>query len=270
MTRRIPTKRWHPSALVSASMAAHAAAAALVAIRPGLWPWVLGGILVDHMALSASGLWPRSSLLGPNWTRLPPGAASGSIAITIDDGPDPEVTPGVIEILARYRAKATFFCIGERVAAHPQLARSIVSNGHAVENHSQHHLHRFALLGPAGMKAEISEAQQVIASVVGEAPRLFRPPAGLRNPFLDPVLARLGLQLASWTRRGFDTMARNPDIVLRRLIRGLQPGDIILLHDGNASRTPSGRPLILETLPALLEVIAAAGLTPVTLRSALR
>jgi peptidoglycan/xylan/chitin deacetylase (PgdA/CDA1 family) len=269
MTLSVPAKRWRPSALVSASIAAHAAAAALIAARPALWPWVLGGILLDHLALSASGLWPRSSLLGPNWTRLPPGAAPGSIAITIDDGPDPEVTPGVIEILERYGARATFFCIGERVAAHPELARSIVRSGHAVENHSQHHLHRFALLGPAAMKAEISQAQHVIASVVGEVPRLFRPPAGLRNPFLDPILARLGLQLASWTRRGFDTVARNPDIVLRRLTRRLQPGDIILLHDGNASRAPSGRPLILETLPALLEVIAAAGLTPVTLRSAL-
>lgn len=255
---------------MTASVGAHAAAGALAALRPALWPWALGAVALDHLALTAAGLWPRSTLLGPNWTRLPPGAATGSLAITIDDGPDPEVTPRVIEILAQYGARATFFCIGERVSAFPDLARSIVRSGHVVENHSQRHLHRFPLLGPAAMRAEIQRAQHTIATIVGDAPRLFRAPAGLRNPFLDPILAQLGLQLASWTRRGFDTVARRPDVVLRRLIRGLQPGDILLLHDGNAARTTSGRPLILETLPALLQAAAVARLTPVTLRSALR
>ncbi|MEO8314390.1 MAG: polysaccharide deacetylase family protein [Pseudomonadota bacterium] len=266
----IPEKRWRPSALVSASIAVHAAAAAMVVSRPALWPWAVGGVMFDHFVLTACGLWPRSSLLGPNWTRLPPWAAQGNVAITIDDGPDPEVTPRVLDILAKHGVQATFFCIGERVAAHPELTRTIVRSGHAVENHSQRHLHRFSLLGPRAMTAQISEAQDVIATALGEAPRFFRAPAGLRNPFLDPILARQGLQLASWTRRGFDTIARDSDVVLRRLVRGLHSGDILLLHDGNASRGPSGAPVILETLPALLESVAAASLTPITLRSALR
>ncbi|HXQ64445.1 MAG TPA: polysaccharide deacetylase family protein [Steroidobacteraceae bacterium] len=262
-----PRRRWRASRLVTASVAMHAAAVGAVALRPGLWPWALGGLIADHGLLTAAGLWPRSSLLGANLTRLPPPAAGRrEIAVTIDDGPDPDVTPGLLAILEQQQVRATFFCIGERVASNPDLARDIVRRGHAIENHSLRHLYRFPLLGPRAMADEISTAQQIIESTVGEAPQFFRAPAGLRNPFLDPILARLGLQLASWTRRGFDTVNDRPAEVLARLTRQLGPGDILLLHDGHAARTPSGRPVALEVLPALLEAIAAARLTPVVLR----
>ncbi|HZO20962.1 MAG TPA: hypothetical protein VFB37_00575, partial [Steroidobacteraceae bacterium] len=84
-----------------------------------------------------------------------------------------------------------------------------------------------------------------------------------------PVLARLGLRLASWTRRGFDTVNRDPQVVLAKLTRNLSARDILLLHDGHAARTPAGRPVILEVLPRLLEAFAAAELKPISLRSAL-
>src|SRR5262249_21758744 len=156
-------------------------------------------------------------------------AAAGAVAITIDDGPDPAVTPQVLDMLDQYRARATFFCIGERVQQHAQLAREIVSRGHPIENHSQHHLHRFSVLGPRGIAAEIARAQDTIETVTGQRPRFFRAPAGLRNPFLEPVLSRLGLQLTSWTRRGFDTVNPDAGVVFRRLARGLAGGDILLL-----------------------------------------
>jgi peptidoglycan/xylan/chitin deacetylase (PgdA/CDA1 family) len=191
------------------------------------------------------------------------------VAITIDDGPDPAITPRVLDLLDQHAAKVTFFCIGELVEQHPQVAREIVSRGHTIENHSQHHLHRFSVLGPRGMAAEISRAQDSIAAVTGQQPRFFRAPAGLRSPFLEPVLARLGLQLASWTRRGFDTVNPDADVVFRRLTQGLRAGDILLLHDGHAARTPGGTPVILDVLPRLLQAVSAARLTPVTLRSAL-
>ena len=261
--------RWRPSAFVGASLAAHAAAAALVVARPSLWPWAVGGLVADHAVLTASGLWPRSRLLGPNWVRLPPPAAARrEVALTIDDGPDPEVTPPLLDLLAEHHVRATFFCIGERVAVHAGLARDIVHRGHALENHSQRHARHFSALGPRAMMAEVARAQDQIASVVGEAPRFFRAPAGLRNPFLDPILARLGLKLASWTRRGFDTVTGRPGTVLARLVRDLGPGDILLLHDGHAARTPAGVPVALEVLPRLLAQIAAARLAPVTLRAA--
>ncbi|MBV9914512.1 MAG: polysaccharide deacetylase family protein [Sinobacteraceae bacterium] len=269
----LPTSRpWRPSALIVASALLHLAAIAVVTLRPHSWPWVLGILIIDHLLLTAAGLWPRSRLLGPNWTRLPGMGASpaaASVAITIDDGPDPIVTPRVLDVLDHYGARATFFCVGERVRQHAALAREIRARGHTIENHSQHHLHRFSILGPRAMAAEIVAAQTTIAAVVGEVPRFFRAPAGLRNPFLEPVLARLGLQLASWTRRGFDTVNTDPDIILRRLTRGLRAGDILLLHDGHAARTAQGEPVILAVLPRLLQQLAAAGLRTIALRGAM-
>jgi peptidoglycan/xylan/chitin deacetylase (PgdA/CDA1 family) len=264
------SRRWSPPPLLYVSAAVHLGAAAAALARPRMWPWALGAVALNHVALAAAGLWPRSQLLGPNWIRLPAhnGVAAG-VAITIDDGPDPAVTPQVLSQLAAHRAHATFFCVGERVERYADLAREIASRGHAIENHSQRHRHNFSLLGPGGMSAEISRAQDSILRVTGSRPRFFRAPAGLRNPFLDPVLTRLQLRLASWTRRGFDTVSTNADVVYRRLADSLQDGDILLLHDGNAARSRGGKPVILEVLPRLLDVLASKQLRPVTLRSAL-
>ena len=106
--------------------------------------------------------------------------------------------------------------------------------------------------------------------ISGQAPLFFRPPAGLRNTLLHPVLVHLGLRHASWTRRGFDTRETNPEVVLNKLTRRLKGGDILLLHDGNAARTIGGSPVILEVLPRLLDNLARANLRLVTLRSTLR
>jgi len=263
-------KRWKPSPLLGATALVHAGAAACWAARPQWWPWALGAVVANHLVLGGAGLWPRSHLLGPNWTSLPRDAAMrGGVAVTIDDGPDPEVTPRVLDVLDEHGAKASFFCIGERVSRYPALVQEAARRGHAIENHSQRHLSYFSVLGPRAMAREIESAQEQIGSVTGQLPRFFRAPAGLRNPFLDPVLARRDLQLASWTRRGFDTLNRQAGVVLRSLIRGISGGDILLLHDGHAGQTPSGVPLILEVLPRLLQELASAELTAVTLRSTL-
>ena len=263
-------KPWRPTPLFSGSAALHLAAVAATAVRPHVWPWALSAVVADHLLLAAVGLWPRSVLLGPNWTRLPEAeAARGAVAITIDDGPHPDITPQVLELLDEHEMKATFFCIGEKVRRYAEIAREIVHRGHAVENHSQRHIHNFSLLGPRRLTQEIGRAQESITAITGTRPMFFRAPAGLRNPFLDPVLSHLGLQLASWTRRGFDTVSRDADAILGKLTRHLGEGDILLLHDGHAGRARSGRPVILEVLPRLLTAVKEAGLRPITLRSAL-
>jgi len=257
------------SPVLSASAAVHLGAAAAVLAHPPTWAWALGAVAANHGVLAAAGLWPRSQLLGSNWVRLPADSgARGEVAITIDDGPDPEVTPQVLGQLAQHGARATFFCVGERVERHADIAREIVRCGHCIENHSQRHRHDFSLLGPRGMRDEIARAQDNIARLSGSTPRFFRAPAGLRNPFLDPVLASLALQLASWTRRGFDTVNGNADVVYRRLTHSLRGGDILLLHDGNAALGAAGRPVILDVLPRLLDRLRVLGLSPVTLRAA--
>ncbi len=293
---------WPVPAAVRASVAVHVAAAGAAGaalLWPAgwaeAWPWAAGAVLLNHAGLSAAGLWPRSALLGPNISRLPAAAAArGDIAITIDDGPDPEVTPAVLDLLAEHgKAKATFFCIAERAQAHPALTRRIVAAGHSVQNHSLRHRHNFSLLGPRGFEREIGAAQAMLADITGVQPHCFRAPAGLRNPLLDPVLHRLGLHLLSWTRRGYDTRTADPALVLRRLTHGraqglmqgltqrlsqgltqrlspgLSRGSILLLHDGHARRSAQGRAVLLDVLPALLQQCRAAGLTPVTLADAL-
>jgi peptidoglycan/xylan/chitin deacetylase (PgdA/CDA1 family) len=258
--------RWKPSPFIAASCAAHAAAAVGALAWPQHWPWFAGAVLGNQALLTGAGLLPRSDWLGPNITRLPAAAAArGEVALTFDDGPDPEVTPRVLDLLARHGARASFFCVGERVQRHRDLARAIAAAGHTIENHTQTHPNHFAALGPAGMRAQIRAAQASIADAVGRAPRFFRAVAGLRNPMLDPVLHAEGLRLAHWTRRGYDTREARADVVLRRLTRGLAAGDILLLHDGHCARDANGTPVVLAVLPRLLEIMNEKGMRPSSL-----
>lgn len=266
----MPSARWRPTLFIRVSVLLHVLAVACVVAAPGLWQWALGAVVANHLLVGTVGLWPRSDWLGPNWTRLPAAAtARGEIALTIDDGPDPVITPQVLDILDRHDARATFFCIGEKARRYPDLCRDIVRRGHRIENHSQHHRHHFSLMGMRSLMRELQAAQDTLTSITGQPPLFFRAPAGLRNPFLDPVLSRLGLTLASWSARGFDTRIGDAARVKSNLLRGLRAGAILLLHDGNAARTSEHRPVILEVLPELLESAAAARLRLVTLRHAL-
>lgn len=266
-----PVSRWKPTPTIVGSIGLHCAAGLGAFAAPHLWPWAAGAIAANHAFLGAVGLWPRSTLLGPNLTRLPEASrARREVAITFDDGPDPEVTPRVLDVLDAAGVRATFFCIAGAATRHADLCREIVRRGHAVENHSNgHRAGRFPFHGMAGFRAEISAAQAALVAATGTAPRFFRPPAGLRNPLLDPVLHELGLGLATWTRRGFDTVSGDAPLVAARLVRGLGAGDILLLHDGHSALASGGAPVVLEALPRVLEAIDREGLRPVTLRQAI-
>ncbi|MFA5170650.1 MAG: polysaccharide deacetylase family protein [Sulfuriferula sp.] len=261
---------WKPGRLIYLTLAIHATAVLVLLTTPQHWRWVLASLIANHLVLALVGLWPRSSWLGKNWTQLPDAAiARNEIALTIDDGPDPEVTPQVLDILARYGVHATFFCIGDVAQRYPALCRDIISRGHAIENHSQQHRYYFSLLGIKGLTREIQSAQTTLTAITGQPPLFFRAPAGLRNPFLDPVLYKLGLQLATWSVRAFDTRVGDADKVARTLVHGLRAGAIILLHDAHAARTATGEPVILKALPKVIDAALAAKLHFVTLRQAL-
>lgn len=263
--RRFPLNRF-----LIICIALHVGAIGLMLFNFAWWPWSVAIILATHAVIATAGLLPRSTLLGANLIRLPAAAIRrGEIAITIDDGPDPEVTSHILEILAAYNAKATFFCIGERAARHPELCRAIIAAGHHIENHGQRHRNYSSLFGPQGWLKEIGDAQTTLHNITGRYPVFFRALAGLRNPFLDPVLQRLGLCLASWTRRGYDTQTGNAERVLQRLTNNLRAGDILLLHDGNAAKSEMGTPVILAVLPQLLDELTKRNLKPVTLSDAL-
>jgi peptidoglycan/xylan/chitin deacetylase (PgdA/CDA1 family) len=261
--------RWWPSPLLAGSIGLFAVAIAATCIEPGLWRWALFAVVANHALLTVVGLWPRSRLLGPNLTRLPPAAAArGEIALTFDDGPDPELTPRVLDLLEARGVRATFFCIAEKAARHPELMREIALRGHEVENHSHFHSPAFAFLGLRGIRRDICAAQAILTETAGHPPRFFKPPMGFRSALLDPVLHDLGLRLVSWTRRGYDTRRGDAAKVAACLERGLAAGDILLLHDGHCARTPSGAPVVLEVLPRLLDAIQRQALRPVRLDQA--
>ena len=264
-----PAQRWKPTPLVAGSMGLHAVAGMSAFLGPEAWPWAIGALAANHVVLGAIGLWPRSTLLGANLTHLPAQAiARAEIALTFDDGPDPEVTPRILDILDAHRARASFFCIAEHATRHPELCREIVRRGHSVENHSREHPAGFALRGMGGMRREIAAAQSDLAALTGKLPRFFRPPAGLRSPLLDPVLHEVGLRLASWTRRGFDTQEADAGRVYARLVENLAAGDILLMHDGHCARDGSGQAVVLQVLPRVLSHAQSLGLKSVTLEHA--
>jgi peptidoglycan/xylan/chitin deacetylase (PgdA/CDA1 family) len=246
---------------IRVSIVVHAAGVIVLALAPGVWPWVAAALVANHLVLAAGVFHVRGRLLGPNLSRLPAAAAEQrQVCLTFDDGPHPEVTPRVLELLQRYQAKASFFCIGERARAYPEIVREIVRRGHSVENHSDRHSHAFALYGISFLRREIGRTQATVAAITGRAPQFFRAPAGFRSPLLGFVLTPMGLRYVSWTRRGLDTVARDPAGVLGRLTSGLAAGDVLLLHDSV--------PLSLTVLPALLEQLAARGLKCVSLPAA--
>ncbi|HVR42765.1 MAG TPA: polysaccharide deacetylase family protein [Thermoanaerobaculia bacterium] len=237
-------------------------ALASVLLAPGSYGPALAAVVANHLAILTASLLPRSSLLGPNVTRL---WADGDdreqvVALTFDDGPDPEVTPAVLELLKAAGARATFFCVGARAESSPDLITAIRAGGHGVENHTYSHPNGFALGGPGAMEREIVRAQEALEDPAAGRPRLFRSPAGMQNPWLAIVLARTALSLVSWTRRGFDTVSRDGGRVAARLERGLRAGDILLLHDGRSARDARGRPVVLEALPRILDRMGRSGL----------
>ena len=270
MTDKLPdTPRWRPARALKLSAVLHAATAAAVVATPEGWAMGLSVLAANHLALAGAGLAPRSTALGPNLTRLPDAArARGEVALTFDDGPDPTLTPQVLDALDRHGARATFFCVGERARACPSLVREMVDRGHRVENHTQRHPTAFGWYGLAQLRREIAEAQDTLGAITGTPPRFFRAPFGMRNPLLDPALAAAGLRLVSWTRRGYDTVDARTERVLERLTRGLAGGDILVLHDGVATGRRATAPATLAVLPRLLDGLASRGLRPVTLHEA--
>ena len=261
---------WSMPPLLRATVGVHALAAGTALAAPHAWPWLLGGLALNHALVTSAVFRPRNDWLGPNVSHLgATAAARGEVALTFDDGPDPAVTPALLDLLDACGMRASFFCIASRVQAHPGLARRIAERGHSVENHTLSHSYAFALRGLRAIERDLAQAQAVLADATGQRPTCFRPPVGLRNPFLDPVLSRLGLRLVSWTRRGVDTRDADPARVAQRLLRGLAGGDILLLHDGRTAGATTAGALVLDVLPRVAARLREAGLRTVSLPQAL-
>lgn len=183
--------------------------------------------------------------------------AGRRVALTFDDGPDPQRTPAVLDLLARQGVRATFFVVGARAEAHPELVRRMVAEGHVVGNHSYTHSWRFPLRSLGRTVEELRRTGEVLHRITGRQPRLFRPPFGVTNPTIARAVRRLGLDPVGWSIRSLDTMGQSPERVAARILRRLHPGAVILLHDRCAGS---------ERLVGLLvEGLRSRGLEPVTL-----
>lgn len=153
------------------------------------------------------------------------------VALTFDDGPHPERTPIILELLRRYNAKATFFCIGNRIAKHPAIVRQILAEGHTIGNHTLTHANHFGFMSADRVASEIAETDRIMQQITGKKMLFFRPPFGITNPFIKKALQRTGHVTIGWSNRSFDTVLRPEGAVVQRIVRRLKPGDIVLLHD---------------------------------------
>ncbi|MCP5558661.1 MAG: polysaccharide deacetylase family protein [Verrucomicrobiaceae bacterium] len=208
------------------------------------WPWLW------------ATLKPGCTWWGPVVTQT---GTVGEVWLTIDDGPDPTDTPQILDLLEARGAKATFFLIGKKAAAHPDLVREIIRRGHEVGNHTMNHFAgSFWIRGPGVVRREILDANDVLSPLMeGQNIRWFRAPAGLRNQWVHPVLMEAGLELAAWSSRGYDGVSADSDTVVSRVLQTMKEGGIVLLHEGRLSN--SGDRLILRVLPRVLDEIAAKG-----------
>ena len=153
------------------------------------------------------------------------------VAITFDDGPNPNFTPKVLELLEKYHAKATFFCIGKHVESHPDIFKTIIEQGHTVGNHTYSHTNTFGFLGTEKVISELQKTNNIVKNISGLHLNLYRPAFGVTNPRIKQAVKNLNLITIGWNKRSLDTTKLNEKQILKRITTNLKRGDIILLHD---------------------------------------
>lgn len=248
------------------------ACAVLAAAAVGLFGFSLASVGIPAallLALLADGiLRPSSSLLHPTLSHG--SRESRCVALSFDDGPDPEVTPLVLDTLARYGARATFFTIGRSVEAHPQLARRMAAEQHELGNHSWAHSRSQNFFGPQRQLREIERGAQAITGLTGSrAQPLYRPPMGLKSPPLAWAARQLGLTVVAWSLHSRDTHGDDPQRIAQRVLEKIRAGDIVLMHDGH-DLPGRHRPACALALPQILQGLRDKGLRCVTISELLR
>lgn len=250
--KSIPPPLPAPQLLALSYVAVGAGAIAAFGLSPlsaGLPAAVFFTLLVDGI------LRPASQLLYPTITHGP--RQRRRVALTFDDGPDPEVTPAVLDALAAHGARATFFTIGEHLALHPQLGGRIAAAGHELGNHSWQHSRSRHFFSTSGQRAQIEGGAAAIAAITGSrVPPLFRPPLGFKPPPLARAAAALDLTVVGWSLHSHDSRGSDPARIARRVLQRIAPGDIVLLHDGHdlpGRHRPACAPAVRLILAGLVE-----------------
>lgn len=191
--------------------------------------------------------------LGPAVTRFT--TSRREVWLTIDDGPDPESTPKILDLLDAHGARATFFLIGDKVQRHPELVTEILRRGQTIGNHTQTHpKFMFWMASAKKTSAEIDTCTDTLHAAGAGNTRWFRSPAGLRNPSLHAQLAQRNLDLILWSARGYDTVCRDASKVIARITNDLRPGAILLIHENQPCAD-----LRLELYTELFALLAREG-----------
>jgi peptidoglycan/xylan/chitin deacetylase (PgdA/CDA1 family) len=227
-----PTAR----ALASATMMSY--------LLPGLAAWV----------------WP--ALRGPLGIEDRTSSGTG-YALTFDDGPHPQGTPAVLEILARERVSATFFLVGEQVRRNPALVREIVAAGHGIGLHCDRH-RNLLRLAPWQVRADIERAREAIEQTSGRAVGLYRPPYGVLNASALRIAREHNWRTLLWSHFGKDWEARaTPESIATRVTQGVGEGSVLLLHDADDYSAPDSWRRTAAALPRVLHALAERGLADV-------
>jgi len=155
------------------------------------------------------------------------------LCITFDDGPHPEITPRILQILKEHSVPAAFFVIGKNIDGNEALLKKTDQDGHIIGNHTFNHSFWFDLKSPSGMKLELKQTDDKVKEVLGKYPLYFRPPYGVTNPPLYKALRDTRYSVIGWNVRSFDTVVMDKNRLLDKLKKALKPGAIYLFHDTN-------------------------------------
>ncbi len=181
-----------------------------------------------------------------------------SVALTFDDGPSPD-TPAILDFLRDENIKATFFLIGSAVEKYPEIAKRIAKEGHEIGNHSYSHP-IYLFCSPQRTRRELEKTQVIIEKTVGFAPKLARPPCGVRTPAYFAAAKNLGLQTVQWSDAGFDWQSISAAQIAGKVTETVQSDSIILLHDGDAALKNNRRETV-KSLPLILKGLWAKNLS---------
>ena len=196
-----------------------------MSVRDSLWAW-LGWMSVFP------GIWRNCRIFGAVQTSYT--ATEKELWLTIDDGPDPLQTPAVLDVLKSSGVRATFFVIGRKVRAHPDLCRRMIEEGHSVQNHTESHpAGTFWATLPARARREIQGCSEAIFQTTGCRPREFRAPVGMANPFVHFVSKEMGLRIVGWYATGHDGVFHDPTSQIHKIQHAAQPGGIVLVHESH-------------------------------------
>lgn len=206
---------------------------------------------------AAHGAFERNSpIFGRPITKVP--GRGKVVALTFDDGPNPDATPAILDALASRGVHATFFILGRHAEMWPDLVRRVAGEGHAVANHGYYH-RKLQFKSPAYVRRDLELGTQAIERAAHVRPRFFRAPHGFRSPWVTAIAHSLGQRTVGWSLGVWDSARPGADVIAQRTVDGAKPGSILLLHDGDGYDSQGDRMQTARAVPMIVDRLLAAG-----------